>query len=100
NRCWTWWGLCLLVVCLAGCGKKQPFETAKVTGSVTLDGKPVTEGSVLFTPAQGWPASGKLDTEGHFTLSTYEDQDGAIVGKHEIAIIAQSGPDPSEYFER
>jgi hypothetical protein len=85
--------------CCCGCGS-QPFETAKVTGSVTLDGNPVTEGSVLFTPAQGWPARGELDAQGRFTLSTYEDQDGAIVGQHEIAIIAQSGPDPSEHFER
>lgn len=90
---------CIMVVCCCGCGS-QPFETAKVTGSVTLDGKPVTEGSVLFTPSQGWPARGELDAQGHFALSTYEDQDGAIVGKHEITIIAQSGPDPSEHFER
>lgn len=90
----------VVVLGLAGCGSKPPFETAKVTGSVTLDGKPVSEGSVVFNPPRGWPASGELDAQGHFTLSTYEDQDGAIVGPHEIAVIALSGPPPSEDVER
>lgn len=83
-----------------GCGSKAEFETAKAAGRVTLDGKPVTEGSVVFTPVRGWPARGELDEEGRFTLSTYKPGDGAIVGPHEIAVLAMSGPDPTEHFER
>jgi hypothetical protein len=85
---------------VVGCGSGNEFETAPAAGRVTLDGKPVAEGSVVTTPAQGWPARGELDADGRFTLSTYKPGDGAILGPHEIVVIAQSGPDPSEHFER
>ena len=91
--------ICCAAVSILFCGcDSRPFETSKVTGRVTLDDKPVSEGTVVFNPPQGWPARGELDAQGNFTLSTYEDQDGAIVGPHEIVIIAQSGPDPSDHF--
>ncbi|TWT97541.1 hypothetical protein Pla108_16930 [Botrimarina colliarenosi] len=83
----------------AGCGDGR-FETAPVSGVVTLDGKPVTHGAVIFTPEQGWPAHGELDSEGRFTLKTYEPGDGAIVGEHQIAVVSMTEDDPSEHFER
>ena len=97
--------LSIIVLCCAcftfgGCNSKTEFETAPAVGRVTLDGKPVVSGSVVFTPPQGWPARGELDAEGRFTLTTYEPDDGAIVGPHEIVVIAQTGPDPNEHFER
>lgn len=91
---------CTFAAIFSGCGSKPEFETAPATGQVTLDGKPVVAGSVVFTPPQGWPARGELDAEGRFSLSTYEPGDGAIVGPHEIVVISQTGPDPSEHFER
>ena len=100
NRFSAIWLLGMAVSLGVGCGSKTEFETAKAAGRVTLDGKPVTEGSVVLTPARGWPARGELDGEGRFTLSTYEQGDGAILGPHEIAVLAMSGPDPSEHFER
>jgi len=91
----------IFLVGITGCsGKQQQLETAPVSGIVTLDGKVVTQGSVIFTPPQGWPAKGELDAEGRFTLSTYKQGDGAIVGGHAVAVIAESGVDPSEHFER
>lgn len=100
NRLLASWLFCTIAALVAGCSSSPQFETAQAAGRVTLDGKPVTQGSVVFTPPQGWPARGELDAEGRFTLSTYETGDGAILGQHEIVVIAQSGPDPSEHFER
>ncbi|MAT72370.1 MAG: hypothetical protein CMJ58_22940 [Planctomycetaceae bacterium] len=84
----------------AGCSDSTQLETAPVTGVVTLDGQPVTTGAIIFTPDSGWVGQGELDAQGRFALSTYGDQDGAIVGHHRVAIVAESGDDPAEHFER
>jgi hypothetical protein len=63
-------GICLLVM-FAGC---RPRLTS-VSGTVTLDGKPLsisrdTQGTVIFEPdgGQGTVATGLLDSSGHFNL--------------------------------
>jgi hypothetical protein len=81
-----------------GCADKAfHLETASVTGTVTLDGKPVTEGVVLFTPARGKLARGALSEDGTFTLSTYKDGDGAIVGTHQVAVISRLESDAATF---
>jgi hypothetical protein len=57
-----------------------------VSGRVTIDGQPVTNGSVSFRPLHGRPASGKLNDQGRFTLKTFEPGDGCIPGKHDVTI--------------
>ena len=94
--------LSLVVLTLAiavGCGDGR-FPTAPVSGVVTLDGKPVSSGTVIFTPKQGWPAKGTLDSEGRFTLTTYREGDGAILGLNQIIVFAVTEDDPNEHFER
>jgi len=53
------------VLCLSGCGS----PTAEVTGTVSLNGNPVTAGSVILQPiaAGPKPAAGMLDASGQFT---------------------------------
>lgn len=79
--------LCFTAAC-AGCSDSNPFDTAPVTGQVTYKGKPLPYGTVSFRPQAGSPASGKIQPDGTFTLGTYEDQDGAIVGSHVVLITA------------
>lgn len=55
-------------------------------GTVTLDGKPLTTGSISFVPQAGRSASGIIQPDGTFTLTTYTPSDGAIVGHHQIAV--------------
>lgn len=81
---------------LTGCSK-SPYEMAAVKGVVKIDGKPFTEGSVIFTPiAQGdlkrvgKPAYGELMPDGSFSLSTYDLQDGAVVGTHRASISSDA----------
>lgn len=83
-----------------GCGDAG-YDVAPVTGTVTLDGKPFVWGSVMFAPIQasaanadaGKPAFGMLDAQGHFALSTYADQDGAVVGDHRVTVFCvDDGP--------
>jgi len=90
----------VLVVCLcgllalAGCGGPDLPPMAKVTGTVTLDGKPVPRGTIQFIPdsqkgtPKGPPAVGQLDKDGRFTLVT-AGVEGAIGGWHRVRIQAQ-----------
>jgi len=48
----------------------------------------------MFTPINtdkksnsGKPASGEIDSQGQFILTTYTPEDGAIVGRHHVQIL-------------
>jgi hypothetical protein len=85
-----------LLAALAGCGSDNGLELARVTGTVTHQGKPLTYGSIMFEPdtsrgTSGPPAIGTINKDGSFVLSTESAGDGAVVGAHRVAII---GLDP------
>ncbi len=78
--------LALFSVLLAGCGGGGQ-ELAPVSGTVTLDGKPLAGAGVLFTPQEGGrPAGGSTDEEGRFTLTTKTNGDGAMLGTNRVAV--------------
>ncbi|MCA9236397.1 MAG: hypothetical protein KDA44_13065 [Planctomycetales bacterium] len=74
---------------LIGCSGPDA-DLAPVEGIVRLDGKPVASGMVTFTPAAGRSASGWIQSDGTFELGTYGDDDGALVGMHQIAVTNAS----------
>lgn len=85
----------LLCLVLAGCGGSNEYETTPVSGVVTCHGKPVANATVNFTPLpaegrapgqRGRVALGLTDKDGRFKLTTYNDDDGAIVGKHTVTV--------------
>lgn len=86
--------ICLFVTAIAvGCND-SPYEVAPVSGKVTIDGTPITSGKVMFAPVSkdasvksGKPGFGRLQADGSFTISTYGEQDGAVVGKHWATVI-------------
>ncbi len=84
-------GLLLVVLSLqlVGCGGGN---LAKVTGNVTANGQPVTEGTLLFSPVAGsagsegaLPATAEIQSDGTFTVGTENPGDGAAVGKHRVS---------------
>lgn len=76
----------------AGCGVKGEFETARVHGKVTYDGRPLETGSLVFVPVGGGPsAQANLDSSGNYVLGTYSLSDGAVLGEHEVMIVALTG---------
>ncbi|SFI96990.1 hypothetical protein SAMN05421753_11422 [Planctomicrobium piriforme] len=78
----------VLALVASGCGKGTP-PTGKVTGKVLLDGEPLTTGSVLYIPnPTGQYASGKIDKDGSYSLTTFVNGDGAVLGKHRIIVSA------------
>ena len=90
---------------LSGCSK-PPFETAPVTGICQLEGEPISDGWIQFSPIPvndqtmpGKPAIARIQADGTFTLSTYGTGDGAVVGRHRIRLSEPSMPDPKEIAE-
>ena len=59
---------------------------AHVRGQVLYRGQPLEFGNVMFQPRAGQPASGDIQPDGTFSLSTYKIGDGAVVGRHKVRI--------------
>jgi len=76
---------CVLCFIGSGCGESGP-ALGKVTGKVTLDGKPQANVAVTFMPtAGGGAASGITDASGNYELS-HTGGKGAPVGKNKVAV--------------
>jgi hypothetical protein len=74
---------------VVGCG--EPSNLAEVSGSVTVDGKPVERGSISFIPADGQgPTTGAEITEGKYTsqaplgVSKVEIRVPRVIGKRKL----------------
>ncbi|MFT3920904.1 MAG: hypothetical protein QM778_00050 [Myxococcales bacterium] len=78
---------CILLVLIAGCGGRG---MGKVQGKVTVNGKPVTSGTIMFYPAEGPGATGSIGPDGSYTMSTHKPGDGAVIGTHKVAIHSTS----------
>ena len=76
---------CLGLAC-TGCG--SGLELAPVSGRVTMNGQPVTQGEITFVPHDGPPAMGTISADGTFQLTTLEAGDGAVLGQHQVTIMA------------
>ncbi|NQT36376.1 MAG: hypothetical protein HQ581_02740 [Planctomycetes bacterium] len=85
---------CVAAVLIAGgCGSGKELPLGKVSGQVTYQGKPVTDAIVHFLPENGASAAtGVVDSEGRYTLSTHETGDGAVIGKHKVWFSKQDPP--------
>ena len=59
-----------------------------ISGTVTIDGKPLTFGSIMFIHPESRPSGSSIDANGHFELSCYERGDGAIPGTHRVKVTA------------
>jgi hypothetical protein len=89
-------------VLAAGCNS-GPYETAPVSGRVTLNGQPVAGVAVMFQPIapEGNPnpgpgSYGVTDAEGRYSLKLIgKETSGAVVGKHKVRIEVYTEPGDS-----
>lgn len=81
----------LATAVVVGCSQPYEKETAAVSGMVTLDGKPMTTGTVMFVPDTGRAAVGVIEPDGTYRLSTYRPDDGALVGRHKVSVAIPEG---------
>ena len=83
-------GLLALLLC-TGCAK-SPEETFSVEGTVTVGGKLMDSGTVIFTmidagkSGKTYSARGIIDSQGHYALTTFGKMDGAPAGKHRVCV--------------
>jgi hypothetical protein len=82
----------LMLLGLAGCGGSHP-GIVPVKGQVTIDGKPVTTGQVYVYAEGQRPATGKIQADGSFQLSSFAFNDGAPTGTHLATVSAVEGVD-------
>ena len=91
------------VICglmLVGCTQSE-YPLAPVSGMVKLDGQPLADAVVNFQPMAtegnnaGPGSTGRTDASGRFELTTMDDLNGAVVGKHKVRIYSYSPESPS-----
>ena len=85
--------LLFLALCI-GCNSGE-YKLVPVSGTVTLDGEPVSNARVIFEPRRVDPSSltagpssdGETDESGKFSLATTADgKSGAIAGTHDVVV--------------
>jgi hypothetical protein len=90
-----------LVLSLGGCsGDPNLPKLGKVHGTVKYNGKLLDAGHVVFTPASGkggetgQVATGEINSNGTYEMTTFNTGDGAILGQHIVTITVQKGEMP------
>jgi hypothetical protein len=84
----------LVCAAVSGCGAIGGDKAAllPVKGKVTFKGQPVTKGLVTFEPRDfGRTATGQLQSDGTYVLSTFKEGDGTVAGHHRVS-ISGTGP--------
>ena len=84
------------------CGRGNLPELGSVSGRITLDGNPVKEALIEFTPViDGRPSTATSDSSGYYALSYKGSIKGARIGEHDVtmttfreAVIFDAEDDP------
>ena len=91
------WILAGATALLAGCGA-DAGNMVSVTGRVTWEGAPATTGNVTFTLASADTngparlATGQIQPDGTFVMSTLKQNDGVLPGTYRVAINSDPPP--------
>jgi Domain of unknown function (DUF6795) len=91
-----WWLACGVALALAGPGCAGRGKV-KVSGVVTLDGRPVEGAMVTFVPTgkeTTHVAHATTDKDGQFSLSTSQPGDGAYPGEYKVTVVYAEGAVP------
>jgi hypothetical protein len=97
----AWRSACSLLgaslLCCAGCGGSDGPELVPIRGEVWYEGAPlrdVTRGIVRYTPKEpgtlAREASARIQPDGSFDMTTFQNADGVVVGDYNITVSAYS----------
>lgn len=79
--------IALAAACGCGSNPESLGTLVPVKGKVTYKGKPLEKGVVRFEPdGYGRMASGNLQADGTYVLSTLKDGDGVVLGTHKVYV--------------
>jgi len=79
---------CVVLFCVLACGCSDRPTLAPVKGTVTLDGKPLASGTVMFETKGARQATGKIVKGEIVEVTTYAPNDGLTVGQHNVAVVS------------
>lgn len=91
-------GLLVLAV-FGGCGRSNGPVTIPVRGEVLYQGSPLKEGLVVYLPKNSddsRQASGKIEADGSFVLTTFKKGDGVVPGEYAIVVYPYDSPAGAE----
>jgi hypothetical protein len=91
--------LLTLCVAVAGCGggASDLPDLGRVSGTVTIDGEPTSDVSVMFAPVDGGrSSSGVTDSSGKYVLYYNPSTEGALPGVHNVHISSHVDFDPND----
>jgi hypothetical protein len=82
---------------LGGCGGAgDDLPRQAVWGKVTLDGKPLEQGTITFSPTSELPTPGMVTvTGGSYSLPKAQ---GLVPGSYKVSILASESTEPVEKF--
>ena len=86
---------CALFVHGCSSGPGDIPDSKEISGTVTYNGKPLTSGSVRYTPAtqgEGLAATGMIGPDGTFEMETSASVPGVAYGEYQITIQPGGGP--------
>lgn len=94
----------LFVVGSLGCGQTKPSfvdELVPVTGTVTFDGQPLADATVIFISLQGESrqTSAVTDGDGKYSLMSANGFEGAVPGDYDVLIskfVTEDGSVPPQ----
>jgi hypothetical protein len=82
------WLALLGVVVGGGCGRAGPAVYPAAGHVQSADGRRATFGVVELTSLEGGQvASGRIEQDGTFRLSTFSSGDGAVAGRHRLIVV-------------
>jgi hypothetical protein len=88
-RWWPSWLILAFVLVVAGCPNANPLGRQAVSGSVTLDGAPLDQGSISFQPTSGAATSaGASIAGGQYSIA---QEFGLPPGKYRVVISSGTG---------
>ena len=87
----------LVLALVSGCGPSSDgIDRQPVTGAVTLDKEPLTQGAITFTPSADGPSAGGTIDRGRYSIAR---ADGPAQGSYRVSIVSMQPtgrklPDP------
>ncbi|MBU6174944.1 MAG: hypothetical protein KGQ60_14125 [Planctomycetes bacterium] len=94
-----------VLVCAVGCSPSDRPPLGRVTGTVTMDGKPLEGVIINFRPDQGRTSTCETDTKGYYDLIYEYQVNGAKVGPHTVSFVWPTGAEgkkgiPAKYGDK
>jgi hypothetical protein len=95
RRCGAIWAGLVIAAAVGGCEPKVP--RAEVSGTVTLDSKPLAGVTVVFFPQMKGidprlVGRGTTDSAGRYTLAGPDEEVGTVVGTNCVAVLPPKTP--------